>query len=53
MSCLIKHHAVRTYWGSGDIAPSILNLGAMWRWVVSFTTRSPYSRGKSPPVPVG
>jgi len=23
--CLIKHHAVKLYWGSGDIAPRILN----------------------------
>jgi len=25
-----KHHAVKTYWGSGDIAQRILNLGARW-----------------------
>jgi len=22
--CLIKHHAMKTYWGSGSIAPRIL-----------------------------
>jgi len=22
--CLTKHHAMKTYWGSGDIAPGIL-----------------------------
>jgi len=42
--CLIKHrdkfaliYAVKTYWGSGDIDPCILNFGTGWRWVVSFT----------------
>jgi len=30
--------------GSGDTAPRILNLGTKWRWVVSFTPRSLYSR---------
>jgi len=25
--CLTKHHAMKTYWGSGDIAPRILDLG--------------------------
>jgi hypothetical protein len=29
--CLTKHHAMKTYWGSGGIAPRILNLGATWR----------------------
>jgi hypothetical protein len=28
---LTEHHAMRTYWGSGDIAPSILDLGTRWR----------------------
>jgi hypothetical protein len=28
--CLTKHHAVKTYWGSGGISPCILNLGARW-----------------------
>jgi len=37
---LIKHQAVKKYWGSGRIAPRILNLEARWRWVVSFTHRS-------------
>jgi hypothetical protein len=26
-------------WGSGGIAPNILDLGTGWRWVVSFTPR--------------
>jgi hypothetical protein len=25
--CLIKHHAMNTYWGSGGTTPRILNLG--------------------------
>jgi hypothetical protein len=25
--CLIKHHTMKTYWGSGSIAPRILDLG--------------------------
>jgi hypothetical protein len=29
--CLTKHHAMKTYWGSGDIAPHILDLGIRWR----------------------
>jgi len=32
---------------SGGIAPHILNQGYRWRWVVSFTTRLLYPRGKS------
>jgi hypothetical protein len=30
------------YWGSGGIAPRILDLGTRWRWVVSFTPRPLY-----------
>jgi urease accessory protein UreH len=29
--CLTKHHAMKTYWGSGGIAPRILDLGTGWR----------------------
>jgi len=42
MFCFIKHHAVKTYWGSRGTAPLILNLGTRWRWVVSFTLRPLY-----------
>jgi hypothetical protein len=31
--CLTKHHAMKTYWGSGGIAPRILTLtldGGEW-----------------------
>jgi len=46
--CLIKHQATKTYWGSGGISSSILNLDTRWRWVVSFTLRPLYPRVKSP-----
>jgi len=36
MHCLIKHHAMKMYGRSGDVAPSILNLGTRFRWAVSF-----------------
>jgi hypothetical protein len=32
---------------------SVFDLGTRWRWVVSFTSRPLYSRGKSPEVPIG
>jgi hypothetical protein len=28
---LSKHHDMKTYWGSGGIAPRILDLGTRWR----------------------
>jgi hypothetical protein len=28
---LTKLHAMKIYWGSGGIAPRILNLGTRWR----------------------
>jgi hypothetical protein len=28
---LAKHHAIKTYWGSGGIVPRILDLGNRWR----------------------
>jgi hypothetical protein len=45
--CLTKHHAMKTYCGSGGIGPRILDLGTRWRWVVSFTPRSLYPQGKN------
>jgi hypothetical protein len=50
--CLTKHHVMKKYWGSGGIAQRILDLGARWNWVVSFTPRSLYSQGKSPRYPL-
>jgi len=41
---LTKDHAVRTYWESGGIGPRILNLGTVWRWVVTFTSQPLYAR---------
>jgi len=29
--CLTKHHAMKMYWGSGGIAPRILDLGTRWK----------------------
>jgi hypothetical protein len=29
--CLTKHHAMKTYWGNGGIAPRVLDLGTRWR----------------------
>jgi hypothetical protein len=37
---------------SGDIAPRILDLGTRRRWVVSFTARPLYLRGKRPWYPL-
>jgi hypothetical protein len=28
---LTEHHTMKAYWGSGSIAPSILDLGTRWR----------------------
>jgi hypothetical protein len=40
-------HAMSAYGESRSIASLILTLGSSWRWVVSFTPWSHYSRGKS------
>jgi hypothetical protein len=50
--CWTKHHAMKAHWGSGGIAPRILDLGTRWRWVVNFTLRPLYSQGKSPQYPL-
>jgi hypothetical protein len=44
-------HAMRVYRGSRGIAPTILNLGTRWRWVVNFTPRPLYSWERTP-VPI-
>jgi hypothetical protein len=46
------HHAMKAYWGSGGIAPCILDLGTRWRLVVSFTSRPLYPQWKSPCYPL-
>jgi hypothetical protein len=43
---------MKAYWGSGGIAPRILNQGTRWRWVVSFTPRPLYPQGKNPWYPL-
>ena len=39
---VVPVHAMKVYWGDRGIAPLILNLGTIWRWVVSFTPRPLY-----------
>jgi hypothetical protein len=48
MLSLTDHHATKGYWGSGGIAPLILDPGTRWRWVVSFTPRPFHPKGRSP-----
>jgi hypothetical protein len=43
---------MKACWGSGGIAPRILNLGTRRRWVVSFTPRPLYPQGMSPCYPL-
>jgi hypothetical protein len=38
--------------GSGGIAPRIIDLGTIWRWVASFTPQPLYPQGKSPWYPL-
>jgi hypothetical protein len=49
---LTEHHATNACWGSGGIALCILDLGARWRLVVSFTPRPLYPQGKSTCYPL-
>jgi hypothetical protein len=49
---LTKHHAMKTYWRSGGIAPRILDLDTRWRWVDSFMPRPLYHQGKSHRYPL-
>jgi hypothetical protein len=39
-------------WGSGCVDPLFLDLGTIWRWVVSFTVLPLYPGGKSPRYPL-
>jgi hypothetical protein len=43
---------MKTYWGSGGIAPLIIDPGTRWRWVVGFTPRPLYPQEKSPWYPL-
>jgi hypothetical protein len=47
--CLAKHHAMKTYWGSGGIAPRI-DLGGECGQLHAPAALSP---GKETPVPTG
>jgi hypothetical protein len=42
---------MKAYGGSGCIDQHFLDLGTSWRWVVSFTPRPLYPRGKRPRYP--
>jgi hypothetical protein len=42
---------MKAYWGSGGIAPRILDFGVRWE-VVSFIPRPLYPQGKSPQYPL-
>jgi len=44
LNCVLRHEDV---WRCGRIVPGILNFGARWRRVVSFTPLPLYLRGKS------
>jgi len=37
-----EHHDMKAYWGSGAIAPRLLDFGTRWRSVISFTPRPLY-----------
>jgi hypothetical protein len=50
--CLTKHHAIKTYCGSGGISSCILDIGTRWGWVVSFMPLPLYPQGKSPWYPL-
>jgi len=51
--CFTKHHAIKKMcWGSGNIAPRILDLGTRWRLLVKFTPRPIYPQGNSPCYPL-
>jgi hypothetical protein len=50
LSLCLTNYALRheDVWGSGCIDPRFLELGTSWSWVVSFTPRPLYHRGKRP-----
>jgi hypothetical protein len=47
---LIKSPHHEGVWGSGGIVQFFLDLGSKWRWVVRFTPRPLYPRGKNPGI---
>jgi hypothetical protein len=54
LSLFLTNKALRheDLWETGCIDPRFLDLGTSWRWVISFTPRLLYPRGKEPAVPV-
>jgi hypothetical protein len=43
---------MKAHWGSGGIAPRILDLSTSWRWMISSTLRPLYPQGNSPWCPL-
>jgi hypothetical protein len=43
---------MKAYWGSGSVAPLIIDLGTRWSWMVSFRSRPLDRQGKSPWYPL-
>jgi hypothetical protein len=50
---LTEHRAVKAYWGSGDIAPHILDLDNRWEVSGQFYASATLSPGKEPWYPLG
>jgi hypothetical protein len=44
---LTQYRAMKAYWGSGGVAPLILDVGTRWRWVVSFMLLPLCPQGRS------
>jgi len=47
------YYAMGTYWGSGGVAPRIIDLGTGWGWVVGFAPRPLCPQGGSLWCPFG
>ena len=45
---LVPVRAMNIYGGGGGVHPLILNLGAIWKWVVNFIPPSACSQRKNP-----
>jgi len=43
--CLIKHYAVKTYWGNGGIASRILNLGSIYCLIKHYAVTTYWGSG--------
>jgi hypothetical protein len=49
---VLKYYAMKIYWGSGGIAPRILDLSTRWRCVHLHAPGALFP-GKEPPAPTG